>query len=389
MATGVVAIGSDLERKKWMVEGLIQKASQSFWAAFTGTTDSAIVFQANNISSKEGHTVVFDFRGNLTGKAIKGKNTAFGKGEQKRKFSDSITVDRYRLVVDNGDKFDGVNIGDLSINEHSDSRSSLADLFIRWKDQMLFDVAQGCITRATHVYKLGTTFNYNSLIALEGALKSGKGFVTSNGKSTTSAGQRRRLDPYRLENGEDIWLFIIDSKMATALKSSDGYQTLLRVADLRGPNNRLIKGVIGQLGRLVIVEASDFFGGNYDEAEEQLATVTLESTEVEIAGLRKYTASADSAEYWEGTSSYTEATAANWFSRGLVMGGSALKLAFGKMPDYKFQESEDFGIKTESAVEYWVAAEKVKLALESGIAYKQAKVDDLDYGVIAVDLAHG
>ena len=40
-------------------------------------------------------------------------------------------------------EFDGVDIGDLSITQHSDSRSKLGDQFIRFKDQSLFDAAQG------------------------------------------------------------------------------------------------------------------------------------------------------------------------------------------------------------------------------------------------------
>ena len=34
--TGKVAYGSDLIRKKWMREGLIQKSANSFWAAYKG-----------------------------------------------------------------------------------------------------------------------------------------------------------------------------------------------------------------------------------------------------------------------------------------------------------------------------------------------------------------
>ncbi len=122
--TGVVDYNSLLERKKWMREGLIQASSKSFWSAYTGMSRENIVYQENNENSGEGHTVVFDFDGNLSGKAIKGKARAIGNGEQKRKFSDRITVERYRLVVNNGDVFDGKNIGDLRINEHSDSRAS-------------------------------------------------------------------------------------------------------------------------------------------------------------------------------------------------------------------------------------------------------------------------
>ncbi len=120
-----IAITSDLKRKKWMREGLVQAKSKSFWAPYTGMSADSVVVQANNTNAGEGHTVVFDYDGNLAGKAVKGKDTAFGKGEQKKKFSNKITVDRYRLVADNGDAFDAVDVGDLSLSQHSDSRDKL------------------------------------------------------------------------------------------------------------------------------------------------------------------------------------------------------------------------------------------------------------------------
>ena len=169
-----------------MREGLIQAASKSFWSPMTGNSRDAVVYQENNISADAGHTVVFDFDGNLKGKAIKGKDTAYGKGEEKRKFSDKITVERYRLVVDNGDKFDGVNIGDLKINEHSDSRTKLGDLWVRFKDQSIFDAAQGNLGQApSHVIDLGTTFDFAALLSIEKILKTSNGFSTGGVRRRT------------------------------------------------------------------------------------------------------------------------------------------------------------------------------------------------------------
>ena len=155
-----IDMNSELKRKKWMREGLLQAKSKSFWTPYTGATSDSVVHQANNLNAADGHTVVFDYDGNLAGKAIKGKNTAFGKGEQKKKFSSKIEVDRYRLVVDNGDAFDAVDVGDLSLSQHSDSREKLGDLFIRWKDQAIFDAAQGVNGQApTHIFDLGSTLS--------------------------------------------------------------------------------------------------------------------------------------------------------------------------------------------------------------------------------------
>ena len=384
MSTGIVSIDSQLVRNKWMREGMIQAASKSFWAPYTGSSDSSIIMQANNENSKEGHTVVFDFDGNLTGKAIKGKNTAFGKGEVKRKFSDKVTVERYRTPVDNGDKFDGVNIGDLSINEHSDSRGKLSDLWIRFKDQAIFDAAQGLLETnddglqpATHIIDLGTTFTYNQLLTIETTLKTSQGF--------TVGGIRRPLDGFRTSDGQPIWLFVMDSSMLNVLRQDTaGWQTIIRSADVRGNDNRLIKGQIGRIGRLLIVEADQFFG----ETSGTTAGWGLDDSEIEMSGLRQYDGLDPATAKWTGQVGFDYASA-NLHSRGVILGAAAIQCAMGKQPDYRWQPSEDFGIKSESAMEVWTEVRKSILKQEAGKSYKGAKVSDIDYGVVTVDLQVG
>ncbi len=377
MATGVVSLTSDLKRKRWMRQGLVQAASTSFWNTYAGNTKDSIVFQANNPNSKEGHTVVFDFDGNIAGKAIKGKDTAYGKGEQKKKFSDKLTVERYRLVVDNGDKFDGVDIGDLSINEHSDSRNKLGDLFIRFKDQSLFDAAQGNLGQApTHTIDLGTTFTYTDLLDITKILKTSNGFTTGT--------VRRPLDRFKGDSKKPIWLFIIDAAMKNILMQDgtavNSFAGIMKDADLRGNNNRMIDGVIGKIGNLLIVEADQFFG----ETATELPGWGLDDSEIEIAGLRQYAGADPTTAPWTGQSTFDYAHA-NLHSRGIIMGAGALQCGFGKQPDYKYQPSQDFGIKSESAVEFWMESQKTKLTAEND-DYKAAKIAAIDYGVIAVDL---
>ncbi len=353
---------------------MVQAASKSFWSPLTGSTHDAIVYQVNNTSAKEGHTVVFDFSGNITGKAKKGKETAFGQGEAKRKFSDKITVDRYRLVVDNGDEFDAVDIGDLRITQHSDSRSKLSDLFIRFKDQSLFDAAQGGLGQApTHIIDLGTTLNFDTLTDLETTIKTSQGFTTG--------GIRRPLDPYRTESGEPIWLFVIDAAMAALIrKDTAGYQTIVRSGDVRGNNNRNIKGIIGKLGALLIVQADQFFG----ETSLLVQGWGLNDSEIEISGLRQYDGADPTTALWTGQTGFSYASA-NLHSRGLIMGAGALQCAFGKHPDYKWQPSEDFAITSESLLEVWMETQKTNLVAENEV-YKQAKIANLDYGVVCVDV---
>lgn len=377
MSTAVVALTSELKRKKWMREGLVQKSSLSFWSAYQGSSSKSIVYQENDISASAGHTVVFDFDGNVSGKAVKGKETAFGKGEQKRKFSDKITVDRYRLVVDNGDEFDGVDVGDLSITQHSDSRTKLADLFVRFKDQAIFDAAQGNLGQApSHVINLGTTFVWNDLLNIEKVIK------TSNGFDTGAV--RRPLEPFMLEGGKPIWLFVIDTAMKNILMQDttavNGFASNLANADVRGNNNRIISGVLGRIGNLLIVETEQFFGTTSSSATNW----GLEDSEIEISGLRQYNGTDSTTAPWTGQVGFDYA-GSNLHSRGLVMGAGAVQLAFGRMPDYKYQPSQDFGIKSESALEVWMESKKTNMTAEN-TDYTNAKVAGLDYGVIAVDL---
>ena len=383
MPTGVVALTSDLKRKKWMREGLVQSASKSFWNTYTGNSKDSIVFQANNANASDGHTVVFDFDGNLSGKAIKGKNTAYGKGETKRKFSDKLTVERYRLPVNNGDAFDAVDIGDLSISQHGDSRTKLGDLFIRFKDQSLFDAAQGSLGQApTHVINLGTSFTLADLQGIEKVLKTSNVGTAFTGSTYPI---RRPLDPMRVDNGQKpIWLFVIDAAMKTILMQDTaavtGFAGLMAGADVRGNNNRMISGIIGQVGHMLIVEADQFFG----ETAGTTLGWGLDDSEIEIAGLRQYAGADPATAPWTGQTGFDYAHA-NLHSRGIILGAGALQCGFGKQPDYKFQESQDFAIESESAVEFWMDSRKTKLLTEN-TDYKQAKIGNIDYGVIAVDL---
>lgn len=364
-----ISLASDLKRKKWMREGLIQAASKSFWSPYTGVGDNVVVKQANNLNADAGHTVVFDYDGNLAGKAVKGSNTAYGTGEEKRKFSNKITVDRYRLVAANGDKFDAVDVGDLSLSQHEDSRSKLGDLFVRFKDQAIFDSVQGVKgSTPTHIIDLTATFDYNTLLTLEEKIKNGGPFSTGTA--------RRPLVPYTLQDGRPCWIMVIDSSMARMLKVSSGYQAMVYNADIRGNDNRAIKGVIGKIGNLIIVEADSFFG----VTDSAASTFGIETNSVEIAGLRKK----DTGGLWTGQTGYDATT--DQYSRGVILGANAVQLAFGKMPDYKFQESTDFGITSESALEVWMECQKTILTAELGGDYTQGKVAGTDWGVIAVDV---
>jgi hypothetical protein len=370
--TGKVDYGSDLIRKKWMRDGMLQKSPMSFWGAYKGTTSSSIIRQANMESADTGHTVVFENDGHLAGKPVKGNTTAKGTGEQKRKFSDKVVIDDYRYVVDNGTKFNGKEIGDLRINEHGDSRGKLADLWLKSSDQSYFDLGQ---QGADFLIDLDAAFTFDNFLDIENVIKQGRGF------STAPAGisQRAPLAPFKTADGEDIWLFVVDVAMKNMVMRTSGAQTLLQAADVRGSQNRLFKGVLGKIGPFVIVNGPTFFGSTEGSILDTDGYYNFDNTGVEFSGLRQY----DSVnEVWSGEEGFDPESTLR--SRGLILGANAFQVGMGMMPNYEV-EFTDFKKFSESCLEVWTAAKPTKLLAENS-DYNKAKVAGYNYGIVGVDL---
>lgn len=370
--TGKVDYNSDLIRKQWVSEGLIQKSATSFWAPYKGTTKDSIIMVTNDISAGNGQTVVFDMDGNLSGKPVKGNTTAKGTGEQKRKFSDKLTVAGYRYVVDNGTKFDGVEIGDLSINEHSDSRSKLTDLWVRSDDQGYFDLAQ---QGAEFGIDLGSDATFDDLLAVEEVVKNGYGFNTSPSGIST----RLPLKPFMLANGEPVWLWLVDVSFKRKMLASNGMQSMLQSADLRGNDNRLIKGALGKIGNFLFIEAGSFFGTTTGDILDAEGYYNYDQTSVEIAGMRRYD-SVNGA--WTGEEGFDIASTIK--ARSVILGAGAVQKANGKMPNYEV-EFTDFKKFSESCMEVWCGAKNTKLIAENS-DYNMAKAAGYNFGSIFVDV---
>ncbi len=314
--------------------------------------------------------------GNLVGAAHVDKEQAWGNSEEKKLFSDALRVRRLRWSVDNGDKFDAKNVGDLSLAEHGDSRTKLADLFIRAKDQMIFDAALGLLNNEAPTHRIlpgGKTtigalvaadvFDYDFVMDAEDIIKSGRGYSVG--------GTRRPLEPYRLADGRKMWLMILDSRQSRDLrKDNTNFIPIASNADIRGEDNILLKGIIGTLGAFIIIEAQSAFGS---------ASAEIGKSKVEISGLRKV----DSTGLFEGQAGFG-GSGTVVASRGLIVGRGAFQVGFGKQPDYKFKSSQDFDIKSESALEVWMNVQKTILNTEN-TDYDDAKVAGHDYGVVVFD----
>jgi N4-gp56 family major capsid protein len=364
-----LSLTSDLKRKQWVAEKLLEKAPESHFAGLIGGSANSVVHRANNAQAKAGHTVVFDAKGDLSNKPVFGDDQSTGKGETKRKYSQTLTVDRYRAVVKNETEYDAVDAGDLTSAVHSSGMESLSRWYTGFKDQTIFDTLQGNLgTSSTHEMDLTATLDYNALLTLETAVKTGRGFSTG--------ADRMPLTPVRLKGGRAVWLFMVDADMAKKLKQSSNFQTVAASADVRGEGNMLLNGVIGTIGNLMVMEVPNYFGET-----DSGSSWSIKNVGVEYAGLRQYD---NTNSKWSGQTGFDSKPAGDLLSYGVILGANAVQLGMGKAPEYKFNEETLEGT-SESQLETWMGVQKTNYTLETG-SVRKAKQTALDYGIIRVKL---
>jgi len=376
MSGKVLRYDDPLIRQQWITEGLIQAASRSYFAPLTGTSKSSVIYQSNNFMAGKGDTVTFDYSGNMAVRAVKGKEKARGTGEREQRFYSKLDVERYRLVAYIEDEFDASQIGDLTSSVSTKAKNLLADAYIRWKDQLFFDTMQGLHSNdrqtdptPTHTIDFDD-FDIGELEEIELTLKTGVGFTTG--------GIRRPIEPFYLENGEPVWVLTIDAYLAKKLKTSPNYTSIMTNADVRGNNNRVIRGVIGKIGHLLIREAPLFMG----EVVQDTPVWGADAYKAEIAGLHIYDKTNDR---WSGQEGFD--FGAELYSRAYIAGANAVQFANGKAPDYRFEMSDDFAIDGEVALIVYQEAQRTRLKASSN-DYYMAKVADMDANIVNLNIKH-
>lgn len=367
MSTGRVNAGSRLIRTRWVMSGLMEANKKSFWMPLTSNSKDSIVYQVNALSSREsGNTVVFDHTGVLNSAPIPDRQTAFGQGSTIPKFNSSLTAKRFRLVVDHGDEYDAATIGDLNMATHTKARSALSELFIKTREQGLYDTAQGLLGQApTHEYDLGTDpLTWNVLVDLENAVRTSTGFG--------SAIDRSPMRPYMLNNGEPCWLLVLDPASEAQLRKDNTFQNILKDASASGTDNVLIKNQIGKIGSFLIVVAPQAFV----TTNASSGSFSLHDTGVYMSGLRRR----DANNVWSGMKGYVSTGLQH--SRCLILGSGALQSAYAKEPTYHYQD-DDFELQSQSALEYWWDTKKLVLTADNE-DYDGAAEANIDHGVESV-----
>lgn len=391
--TGVVQPTSILIRDKWVLDNLLKESQYSYTNGYAGGDSRSIIHQVNNENAKDGHNVIFQNTGRLTGNWKVGKETVRGTGEDKKLFSSSLEIQRIRTEVENADKFDAVNVGDLALSQHQESMSLLADMWVRSKDQAFFDV---CQQSASHRILLENGFTFKDFGYIEQIVKTGLGY-TDMATKTAIRGRRPVLESFRAKADRvfNQYILLIDPYMKAKLMGDSATQTLIATADVRGNENRLLNGVIGKIGSNITVVEVPVFDGITDSTvvgdfidknpvSKDAWTHQFNKHKVYNQGLRTYTGD-DKAfvpKSWLGDKVANAGT--KTFSRALLLGAGAVQLGYGMMPAYHYAESQDYGINSTSMLEVWCAMRARYMKAENDDY--SSKIGGISYGIIAIDM---
>lgn len=389
--TNVVNFHDPLIRQDWVKNRLGELKQNQFFAPYSSNSETSVVYNAKSEGAGKGHTVTFQTSGALEGNWVGGDTTLQGTGEQQLLFEDSITVKEYRTAVDLGTYYNAQEVDNLESNMHSYAIGKLGDLWNKAKDQMIFDVLQ----RGTTDRLCFSSFGFNTLYEVSHTINTGYGYVDMKDKSTKRP-QRLPLTPINLafygsQQTEPKYILFIDSAVETAFFTDMTTQNILAQASVRGEDNMLLSGVIGQMGNILVVRAPSFFGAsksNYFDENSGYANPL--GTKLVYAGLRQYYG--DDASFtpnsWTGTSEFATDRAGatkKLFSRCVLVGASAVQFGTGRAPFYTL-ERFDHDHKAESGLSVVTNAKTTILNSSNQNSDYSVGITRNSFGAIAIDV---
>lgn len=387
--TNVVDYNSPLVRKDWVKNNLGSLAQDQFFAPYVGGSENSMIHQVESEKSDAGHTVVFQTNGSLQGNFVKGDETLIGTGEQQLVFEDKIVVEEYRTAVNLGTRYDAQEINNLESNMHSYAITELSKLWNKAKDQMIFDsMQQGATDRLVF-----NDFNYDTIAYINQAVSTGYGYVGIDNKDTKRK-QRLPLVPFNGVNyggsSEPLYILFVDQSVTTAFLTNTETKNLMSSSDVRGRDNMLLRGVIGRIGNILVVNAPSFFGyssNNFFDKTRRYPNIT--ETKIQFAGLRNYVGSDDTYTPlgWSGTADFKKnATKGNkLYSRCILAGASAIQFGAGRSPEYTLEEF-DHKHKAESGLSVICNAKPTILKSSNAEADYNVGITDNSFGMIAIDI---
>jgi len=259
MATTGITTTHGLTNEQW--EASLYKTYQemTFWGKFKGTSPASPIQVKRDLIKKAGDAINFGLAGTLVGAGVTG-NSVLGTGDTTNE--EAMTFFDQRVVIDqirNGTRLAGIMEDKrVAFSLREQAKSQLTEWMARNEDAALFTAINGAdeIGGTSSAVTIAGGLTVNNIIDI----KKEAMFPTTN-NITGGAATTRKLNPIKLEGGEEVFVLGVNPSDAAALKKSDDFQAYQYHGNVRGGSNPIFTGAMGNVNGVILHEHSLFAAG--------------------------------------------------------------------------------------------------------------------------------
>lgn len=234
----------------WSADLFSQAEDLTFWHRFEGSEGSSMpVIRKDDLEKQAGDTVKFDIVRALTGAGATGDTALLDGNEEKLSFRQiSVVVDSLQHAVR------WSKLGKILINH--DMRTVALNQLSKWLsgklDDAVFDELDGSGSTTLPTTAQWFAGSATSVATVDNTDAAGRLKLNDISDIKAYAQANNKIEPLRMENGEEVFGLVVHPYTALALKKDSQYQQAQRDARARGADNPLFTGAIGEWDGVVI-----------------------------------------------------------------------------------------------------------------------------------------
>jgi len=259
-----ISTTSDQAVKRWSTFMSREAIGKMYLRPLMGTSTNSVIQLHRDLKSAAGDDIKYDLLVQLAGYGVHGSAVLKGNEQRMTWHQDSLGIDQLREAI----AYDSMSQQRTLHNMRKQGMGLLSDFYARVYDEVALAhlAGTGGLDAAGNPTALTTAmdgFGGNSFVAVDAAHTVDKGasamdldwFRELKEKALTL---NPMLRPVRTENGEDVYILILNPYQITSLKNTAGsnkWREIAANADSRGSKNRVYTGAVGKFDGVVIWES--------------------------------------------------------------------------------------------------------------------------------------
>jgi N4-gp56 family major capsid protein len=223
----------------WAADLYAEAEDLTFWQRFEGPEGSSMpVIRKDELEKEPGDTIKFDIVLALTGAGVTGDTTALEGNEEQMKFrQQSMTVDALAHAV----RWTKLARILMTHNMRTAALNQLSKWLAGKLDTAIFTEFTGASVPTQNKFFAGTA---TSIGTVDNTAGGGQVSLDTISDLKAFAQSELRLEPLRIEGGDEFFGIVLHPYAALALKKSADFKQAQREARERGIDNPLFRGAL-------------------------------------------------------------------------------------------------------------------------------------------------